>query len=455
MSCPADLAEWRADWFLGLRERERLLAMLKELRELLGEMPLLFTIRTREEGGEGIVSPGEYGQLNLEAARSGFVDLVDVELFRMSLGQAEEALRKQRKWEAGEPEKLLWPEKAFQAGEAKKGALQEAEVAGLAEFLQREKVTELIRNLQQAGVWVIGSSHDFCGTPGTELMVNSLRAMQLLGADMCKLAVMPQKEADVVKLLEVTWQMKEWYGDRPRITMSMGSLGILSRLSGELFGSAMTFGSAGRASAPGQVEAGALAGYLDLLHTEEKQGKEEEGRRPKESRGHIFLIGFMGTGKSTVAHMLREKLGWEQVEMDARLEEQEGQSIASMFEQYGEAYFRDKETRLLYSLEGQTPKVVSCGGGVVTREENRDFMKRQGRIVLLTATPKTILARVQGSQERPILNGNMNVPYIRRLMEEREPKYQAAADICIETDELMPEQVADKIMECCLGQPMR
>ena len=82
-------------------------------------------------------------------------------------------------------------------------------------------------------------------------------------------------------------------------------------------------------------------------------------------------------------------------------------------------------------------------------------MKRQGRIVLLTATPKTILARVQGSQERPILNGNMNVPYIRRLMEEREPKYQAAADICIETDELMPEQVADKIMECCLGQPMR
>ena len=82
----------------------------------------------------------------------------------------------------------------------------------------------------------------------------------------------------------------------------------------------------------------------------------------------------------------------------------------------------------------------------MTREENRDFMKRQGRIVLLTATPKTILARVQGSQERPILNGNMNVEYIAQLMEKRRESYEAAADLAVSTDGKRVEEICREIL---------
>ncbi|HBA96878.1 MAG TPA: chorismate mutase, partial [Lachnospiraceae bacterium] len=80
------------------------------------------------------------------------------------------------------------------------------------------------------------------------------------------------------------------------------------------------------------------------------------------------------------------------------------------------------------------PSVISCGGGLVLRKENVRKMKESGRIVLLSATPETIYSHVKGSTSRPLLNGNMNIPYIKKLMEERMPKYIAAADFIIETD---------------------
>ena len=170
---------------------------------------------------------------------------------------------------------------------------------------------------------------------------------------------------------------------------------------------------------------------------------------------HIFLIGFMGVGKTTTSKELGKKLGVEEKDTDTMIVRQEQRSIPEIFEVSGEAYFRQAETRILDTLEQEAPCVVSCGGGMAMREENVAKMKKTGIIIFLKASPETIYSHVKDSTHRPLLNGNMNVPYIRLLMEEREPKYQAAADICIETDELMPEQVADKIMECCLGQPMR
>lgn len=433
LAVPADLVEWRADWFLGLKEKNRFLEVLRTLRQVLGERPVLFTIRTKGEGGEGQISFSEYQQLNLEAAQSGCVDLVDVEVFRMSVGQAEEMLER--------------PDRPGNTELPENGQSMEKERATcMPEFLQKEGIGEFIRALQRTGVVVVGSSHDFEGTPRTDIMVECLRAMQELGVDICKLAVTPGEQADVRNLLEATWRMKTQYGDRPLITMSMGSLGVISRLAGELFGSSVTFGSVGKPSAPGQVEAGALAEYLELLHggTEQETGNREHDAAA--FPGHIFLIGFMGTGKSTVARMLKEQLHGEQVEMDACLEAQEGQSIASMFEQYGEAYFRDKETAFLYSLKGQTSRVVSCGGGVVTRGENRNFMKKHGKVVLLTARPETVLERVQGSQERPILNGNMNVEYIGQLMEKRQASYEAAADLTVSTDGKTVEEICQEIV---------
>ena len=149
---------------------------------------------------------------------------------------------------------------------------------------------------------------------------------------------------------------------------------------------------------------------------------------------NIFLIGFMGAGKSTIARTLQRELGFPLVEMDERIVQEQGMSINDIFAQYGEAHFREIESQLVVDLGKQEPSIVSCGGGVVVRPENTQNMKKSGRIVLLKASPETIFERVKNSTDRPILNGHMNVEYIAELMEKRRVLYEEAADITIQTD---------------------
>lgn len=161
---------------------------------------------------------------------------------------------------------------------------------------------------------------------------------------------------------------------------------------------------------------------------------------------NIFLIGFMGAGKSTIARAIKQKLGYPVVEMDERIVKEQGMPISKIFETYGELYFRELETKLIQSLNQQEPTIVSCGGGVAMRQENVDCMRDGGRIVFLTATPQTIYERVKNSTDRPLLNGHMNVAYISELMEARRPKYEAAADILVATDGKTKEEIAEKII---------
>ena len=161
---------------------------------------------------------------------------------------------------------------------------------------------------------------------------------------------------------------------------------------------------------------------------------------------HIFLIGFMGCGKSMNAARLAEMTGARQVEMDQMIVENEGMAIADIFEEKGEAYFRELETELIKSFAGVEPAVISCGGGAVLKEENVRLMKESGKIVLLTAEPGTIYERVKDSTERPVLNGNMNVGYIEELMEKRRPKYEAAADVKVATDGKTAEEICGEIL---------
>ena len=164
---------------------------------------------------------------------------------------------------------------------------------------------------------------------------------------------------------------------------------------------------------------------------------------------HIFLIGFMGCGKSTNAACLAEMTGAKQLEMDQMIVENEGMAIADIFKEKGEPYFRELETNLIRSFAGQEPAVISCGGGAVLKEENVRLMKECGKIVLLTATPETIYARVKDSTERPVLNGNMNLAYIEDLMEKRRPKYEAAADVAVVTDGKTAEEICGEILKVC------
>ena len=166
-----------------------------------------------------------------------------------------------------------------------------------------------------------------------------------------------------------------------------------------------------------------------------------------EKTGNIFLIGFMGCGKSTVASKLNQMYGMHVVEMDQEISNRQKMNIADIFEQYGEEYFRDSESALLKEIAMNSEQVVSCGGGVVLREENVAEMKKSGHIVLLTAKPENVLKRVVGNDDRPILKGRKNIKDIEELMEVRRAKYEAAADIVVATDDKSILAICEEIIQ--------
>ena len=162
---------------------------------------------------------------------------------------------------------------------------------------------------------------------------------------------------------------------------------------------------------------------------------------------NIYLVGFMGVGKSTISKQLQPLLGWKEVDTDKYIVGKKRMSISDIFEAYGEAYFRTLETNILKYLAKEEGQIISCGGGMALKEENRKIMKASGTVFLLSASPQTIYEHVKNGKERPLLNGHMDVKYIAELMEKRRPCYEKAGDIEIVTDSLTPEEVAEKIAE--------
>ena len=155
----------------------------------------------------------------------------------------------------------------------------------------------------------------------------------------------------------------------------------------------------------------------------------------------------MGAGKTTISDYLSTTLAMNIVEMDQVIAEREEMSIPDIFSTYGEDYFRDKETKLLMELQKSRDTIISCGGGVVLREENVQEMKKNGRVVLLTASPQTVYDRVKDNNDRPILAQNKNVEFIADLMEKRREKYEAAADVVVQTDGKSVLEICEELIK--------
>ena len=264
MQVPCSMVELRADYFDQQTLTDSLEEILRLVREEIREKVLLFTFRTRAEGGERAISYEEYRRLNLRAADSG-VDIVDLELFTiLSAQEPADADAGQpgadaapADADAGQPDADAAPADADAGQPGANAAPASADAAQHAEHT-------LVKELHARGCKVIGSSHDFRKTPETEEMVGRLVCMQELGMDITKLAVMPQTRQDVVRLLDATVRMQEIYADRPFVTMAMGSLGVVTRCIGGFSGSAFTFAAAAGTSAPGQISAEKMAGFLEL-----------------------------------------------------------------------------------------------------------------------------------------------------------------------------------------------
>ena len=171
----------------------------------------------------------------------------------------------------------------------------------------------------------------------------------------------------------------------------------------------------------------------------------------REIQGSLFLIGFMGAGKSAVSARFHEFYGMELLEMDQEIERREKMSISRIFREKGEEYFRRLETELLGELKGSSGIVVSCGGGAAMRDENVRRMKEAGKVVLLRAEPETVLQRIADSEDRPLLQGRKTPQGIRELMEHRQPRYEAAADFAVDTDGKTVDQICREILEKISG----
>lgn len=297
-----------------------------------------------------------------------------------------------------------------------------------------ERTGELCHRYKESHTKVIGSYHDFGQTPTEAEIVSRLTKAKECGCEMGKLACMPRNQEDVDTLLNATAKMKEKYPDFPLITMSMGELGENSRLYGGLYGSEVSFGSVGQTSAPGQIPYEEMSKVFDRIYC---------GNR------HIILIGFMGVGKSTISRELKYQSSRREIDTDRWIEQREGQKISEIFEKEGEEYFRDLETAIIDEFGDMKPAIISCGGGMALRELNVRKLQAMGTIVLLTAKPETIYERVRDHNDRPVLNGNMNVEFISQLMEKRRPYYERAATVTVCTDDKMIRDIAKEILEKC------
>ena len=170
-------------------------------------------------------------------------------------------------------------------------------------------------------------------------------------------------------------------------------------------------------------------------------------RPPDTSTRNLFLIGFMGCGKSTIAAALSTSLNRPVLEMDEEIERREGMSIPEIFSVHGEPYFRQAETALLKETSSKGGFLVSCGGGAAMRSENVQEMKKNGIILLLTALPETILSRVADDENRPLLKGHKNISDISDLIQKRRPAYEAAADYTVITDNRSAAQICGDIFK--------
>lgn len=172
---------------------------------------------------------------------------------------------------------------------------------------------------------------------------------------------------------------------------------------------------------------------------------------------NVYLIGYRGVGKSTVAPALATRLGWSWLDLDDELERRAGMSIAEIFRAEGESAFRDLEESVLAEASGRDHQVVATGGGVIGRPANRERLAK-GHVVWLTATPATILARISGDQStaarRPNLTLAGGLAEIERMLETREPLYGSLADQVLDTETTSRDELVDAIL-AALAAPTR
>ena len=161
---------------------------------------------------------------------------------------------------------------------------------------------------------------------------------------------------------------------------------------------------------------------------------------------NIVLIGFMGSGKTTIGKCLSDMLHMEVVDTDYYIEQNTELSVNEIFDLHGEVYFRDCESQAIKLICQRDNVIISCGGGIVTRQKNIDIMKKNGVVVFLETDPSIIYERLKNDTNRPLLKQNMTLPFISDFLHERYHLYKNSAHITMVTDDKTPQNICTEII---------
>ncbi|MCR5082044.1 MAG: type I 3-dehydroquinate dehydratase [Parasporobacterium sp.] len=390
-----DIIEWRADYFDNVMDFSELRQVGEAIMKLSVNKPVIFTFRTIEEGGEKAISLSEYKALMNVVSEGKLADLVDIQAF-------------------------LYEDTYI-----------------------NDDIFNLIKKIKADGLHVIVSNHNFMKTPSQVEIVARYLGMQKLGADIVKMAVMPATKYDVITMLSATEEMVENYANVPVISIVMGKEGIVSRISGEFLGSAISFAALKKSSAPGQMNVNELFIILDKFH---RAYGNYSGSEIEESLINIFIVGFMGTGKTAVSKVLSDIKGMVYVDVDEEIVNALGMTIPDIFKEKSEEYFRSVETKVLSQIAERRGQIVACGGGIVLKDENIEIMKKHGIVVRLDAPAEEIYARISEDSNRPLAK-DKGIDGIKEMLNERKERYDKAADITIDTAGMQIQDICSAILD--------
>ncbi|MGI6072704.1 MAG: type I 3-dehydroquinate dehydratase [Lachnospiraceae bacterium] len=371
-----DMIELRADHFEEVLEPDRVKSLLRKIKRA-AKKPVIFTFRSKDEGGQTDAAKEYYRQLIMMVAKEKLADIVDVEASSL------------------------------------------------------EGDSTFVELLKDEGAIIIISKHDFIKTPSEDEIIKDYLEMERLGADIIKVAYMPNSKKDVLALMNATEEVTSNLSSCPVIAISMGHLGMITRIMGEFLESAITFAAITRASAPGQINVQGMKSILDLIHNNYKK---------------VILVGFMGAGKTAVASALAADYGLKKIDLNSYIEMKEQAAVADI-RSTSEELFRDKESKYLRQVLKKNYQVLSAGYGVVLRQENIDLMKENGIIIFLKADVETISERLKNDKTRSLLADNIDLDYIRELINSNTKLYESVADVIIDTKNKNVEQISKEIVE--------
>ena len=386
LSYHPDFIEWRRD---AISEKIDDVAILKHLRTKAPNTGLIYTYRCPSEGG---LTPSD-AQTRLEILKTVFAsnlcDYIDTE-------------------------------------------------ASNSEAYIHEVI--LAKNASQTGL--ILSYHNFEKTPDSYELKTLLKTMDKQSPDVIKLALTAEHTSDVTRAASVILPFST-ATDKSIVLTMMQKEGTIVRAVPEVFGGSITFAAPDEASAPGQLSPSEIKTIRELLHIKESNQSHSDSGVQK----NIALIGYMGTGKTTIARRLSQMTSMPFVDTDERIEKLAGKTIPEIFEQDGEAAFRLLEHIALRDIINTNGQIIATGGGIVLREDNRELLKSKAFTVHLTANPEIIAKRVAGDTKRPLLaNAEDLLTKIQTMLAERHPFYNGYS-LTVDTSFLSVDETAKTILD--------